>query len=745
VAAQTPTGDGDGWSGDPAERVRELRRLITHHNRLYHELDAPEIPDAEFDLLVRELATLEATHEDLVTADSPTRTVGAPPSVTFAPVVHRIPMMSLDNAMEAAELEAWGERLVRHLARRDAAIAAIAAAAGAAAGAVADHAGTAGDPLGDDPGEGDPAEGDPAEGEGGGPATVVAASTALGYACELKIDGVATALTYEGGRLVKGATRGDGRIGEDITENLRTLADIPTELPPGAPDRLEVRGEVYLPLARFEEINEALVAAGHKPYVNPRNTAAGSLRQKDPAATAGRGLRFWTYQLADVEGGPELRTHLDTLEYLGGLGFPINPEVTRRETLAEVLEHCRHWVEHRHDLDYEIDGVVVKIDRLDLREQLGSTTRAPRWAIAFKFPPEERTTVLREIMVSIGRTGRATPFARLEPVFVGGVTVETATLHNEDQVAAKDVRPGDTVIVRRAGDVIPEVVGAVPSLRPPDSEPWVFPRLCPCPLRTTLVRAEGESDTFCVEPACPFQRDQRLIHYGSRGAMDIEGLGERTVALLTGAGLAEDPADLYRLRAEDLLGFEGWGEVSVNNLLGAIEASKQRPLANLLVAFGVRHLGPAAATILARTFGSLDRILEADEDQLAAAEGVGPVIASAIRAWVAKGGTRTMIEGLREAGVNFTGPSGPTEPQVLAGKSVVVTGTLEGYSREEAEEAITSRGGKSPGSVSKKTTAVVVGADPGASKLTKARSLGIPVLDEAGFRALLETGRLPAP
>jgi DNA ligase (NAD+) len=365
-------------------------------------------------------------------------------------------------------------------------------------------------------------------------------------------------------------------------------------------------------------------------------------------------------------------------------------------------------------------------------------------AIAYKFPPEERTTLLKDIMVSIGRTGRATPFAVLEPVFVGGSTVGVATLHNEDQVKAKDVRPGDTVIVRKAGDVIPEVVGPVPSLRPEGVPPWVFPTTCPCPLGSTLVRAEGEADTRCVESACPFQRDQRIIHFGSRGAMDIEGLGERTVMLLSELGLVKDAADIYSLQASDLLGQEGWGEVSVRNLLAAIDASKSRPLPRLLTALGIKHLGPAAADALARAFGTLDAIVAAKEADLATTEGVGPVIAASITRWFAEDANRDMVERLRAAGVEFGHVEVSRQPQVLAGKAVVVTGTLEGFSREEVEAAIKDRGGKSPGSVSAKTLAVVVGREPGASKLSKAESLGIPVLDEAGFLALLETGDVPA-
>ncbi|MFN0028849.1 MAG: NAD-dependent DNA ligase LigA [Acidimicrobiales bacterium] len=679
--------------GDPAERIAELRRLIEHHNRLYHQLDRPELTDADFDVLVRELATLETLHPEAIPVDSPGPGVGAAPSALFDPVQHRVAMMSLDNAMDPAELAAWGERLTRAIGRT------------------------------------------PDGGDG----------AAVAFCCELKIDGVATALSYQDGQLVQGATRGDGQVGEDITDNLRTLADIPTALGPGAPARLEVRGEVYLPLSAFEATNAALLEAGQKPYVNPRNTAAGSLRQKDAAVTATRGLRFWTYQLAEIEGGPALSGHHESLQYLASLSFPINPEVKVLGSLTEVLEHCRYWESHRHDLNYEIDGVVIKVNDLALRQQLGSTARAPRWAIAYKFPPEERSTLLRDIHVSIGRTGRATPFALLEPVFVGGVTVETATLHNQDQVAAKDVRVGDTVIVRRAGDVIPEVVGAVLSLRPEGAEPWRFPSHCECPLGRPLVRAEGESDTFCIEPECPFQRDQRLIHWGSRGAMDIEGLGERTIRMLTEAGLARDPADLYRLTAEQLLGFEGWGEVSVNKLLRAIEDSKARPLPNVLVAFGVRHLGPAASTILASTFGSLEGIANARVEELAAVEGVGPVIAQAVRTWFDRGGTQDLLRRLHEAGLDPPPPTASNLRPILAGRSIVVTGALEGFTREEAEAAIVARGGKSPGSVSKKTTAVVLGADPGASKVTKATDLNIPIIDEAAFVALLETGELPTP
>ena len=680
---------------DLRRRSADLRAEILHHDRRYYELAQPEISDADYDQLVRELRAIEEEFPELLDETSPTQRVAGTATTTFAPVTHRVPMTSLDNAMDAAELRAWGERVQRGL--------------------------------------------------GGTPAR---------YVCELKIDGVAMSVRYEGGRFVQAATRGDGRVGEDVTANVATIAALPNELHgPAVPDVLEVRGEVYLPIAAFEQLkalkeaeNARRIAAGRKPEpvpVNPRNAGAGSLRQKDSSVTASRGLAFWSYQLGEVVGGPTFSSHHETLEFLTSLGFPVSPEVRVVDSIADVLAFCEHWQEHRHDLGYEIDGVVIKLDDLGQREQLGFTSRAPRWAIAFKFPPEERTTILRDIQVSIGRTGRATPFAVLEPVFVGGSTVGMATLHNEDQVRLKDVRPGDTVVVRKAGDVIPEVVGPVLSLRREDSTPWEFPRTCPCPLRSTLVRPEGEADTRCVEPACPFQRDQRIIHFGSRGAMDIEGLGERTVVGLSERGLVADPADIYSLTADDLRQLEGFGELSAAKLLAAIDGSKARPLPRLLVALGIRNLGPSAAEALARAFGSLDAIMGAGEADLATTEGVGPIIAASIIGWFARDDNRVIVEKLRRAGVDFGNVVVSRQPQVLAGKAVVVTGTLEGFSRDDAEAAIKERGGKSPGSVSTKTYAVVVGADPGASKLTKAEQLGVPVLDESGFRTLLETGELP--
>ena len=675
-------------TADVEPRILDLRAQITHHNRLYNDLDAPEISDADYDALVRELRALEELHPEFQSPDSPTERVGGSVSATFAPVVHRVPMTSLDNAMDRDELDAWGERLLRGL---------------------------------------------------GG--------EAAGFVCELKIDGLAMSLRYEAGVLVQAATRGDGRVGEDVTANIRTIASIPQRLRSttgvAVPDVLEVRGEVYMPLASFEALNLAAGAAGDKLLVNPRNAAAGSLRQKDPRITAKRSLSFWSYQLGEVVGGPEFANHHETLEFLNALGFPVNPHISQVATVEDVTAYCVRWREHRHDLDYEIDGCVVKVDNLAQRERLGFTSRAPRWAIAFKFPPEERTTLLKDIMISVGRTGRVTPFAVLEPVFVGGSTVGMSTLHNQDQVALKDVRPGDTVIVRKAGDVIPEVVGPVLTLRPEDSSPWVFPTNCPCPLHSELVRPAGEANIVCVEPACPFQRDQRIIYFASRGAMDIEGLGERTVFQLSDAGLVTNPADIYFITVDELLQLEGFATVSADRLVAAIQGSKNRPLPKLLTALGIKHLGPSAAEGLARAFGTLDAIIDGSEADLATTEGVGGVIAAAIKRWFAVEDNRRFIERLREAGVEFGNVVVSRQPQVLAGKAVVVTGTVPGFSREEAEAAIKDRGGKSPGSVSAKTFAVVVGADPGASKLTKATDLGIPMLDETGFVHLLETGELP--
>jgi DNA ligase (NAD+) len=678
-----------GWPSDKpvavsdlSARAQDLRNAIEYQTRRYFVDDDPEITDAEFDALVAELAALERDHPEIARPDSPTQTVGGLASPLFAEVRHRTPMMSLDKTTSYEELMAWGRRMDRFI------------------------------------------------------------SGAVAYTCELKIDGLAMSLLYEGGQLVRAATRGDGEVGEDVTANVMTIAEIPHVLTGKAPSAVEVRGEIFMPIPAFEDLNRRQVDAGARTFINPRNAAAGSLRQKDPQVTAGRELAFWAYQLGSVEGGPEFSRHTESLEWMRSVGFPVNPHIELVHGLDEVDEYCRKWLDRRHSLKYEIDGTVVKVDDLAQRRELGSTSRAPRWAIAYKFPPEEKTTLLKGIMVSIGRTGKATPFAMLEPVVVGGAKVSLATLHNEDQVRIKDVRPGDTVVVRRAGDVIPEVRGPVVALRPADLPPWTFPTDCPV-CGEGLVRLEGESDTYCINEECPGQRVQRISHFASRGAMDIEHLGERTVGQFAKAGLLGDVGDIYELDFGRVAEFEGWGEISINNLRAAIDASKTRPLANLLVGLSIRHLGATGSQILARNLRNLDRIMSASAEELAAVEGVGSIIGQSVQQFFARDTNRRLIERLRTAGLNFEGPAAPDVPQNLAGMSVVVTGTLERLSREDAEDAIKARGGKSPGSVSKKTTAVVVGRDPGAAKLTKAQDLGVPILDEDAFQRLLDTGQLP--
>jgi DNA ligase (NAD+) len=689
----------------PAARAAELRELITYHNERYHTLDAPEIPDAEYDLLVRELRELEASHPSLATADSPTQTVGGAPLGLFQEVRHRVPMMSLDNAFSEDDLRAWAERLRRPVPDLDLAT--------------------------------------------------------LDFSSEPKVDGVAMSLTYERGRFVQAATRGDGVTGEDVTANVATVKDVPHQLQAKAgpyPELLEVRGEIYMPLAAFAAMNAAQEAAGERLFVNPRNSAAGSLRQKDPGMTAKRPLSFWAYQVGEVEGVPEgspwpAPSQSANLALLRRAGFPVSPDAKKVRGIGAVVTRSQELAAARHDLAYDIDGVVSKVDDLALHAQLGATSRAPRWAIAFKFPPEERTTKLLRIEVSIGRTGRATPFGRLEPVFVGGSTVELATLHNQDQVQLKDVRPGEIVIVRKAGDVIPEIVGpvlagpGVPKRRKPK---WKFPSVCPS-CGQPLVRLEGESDTYCTNIDCPAQRVQRIAHYGSRSAMDIEGLGEERVVQLVAAGLIIDPADLYGLTVEQLTELERFAAISAANLVTAIAASTTQPLSRLLVALGIRHLGPAGARAMARAFGTLDAIMAADPQALAAVEGIGAIIAASVSEFLAAPTNQLVVSRLRESGVATEEPGGAATPAggtadaaaTLLGKTVVVTGSVSGYTREEAEEAIMGRGGKSPGSVSKKTFALVVGDAPGASKLKKAEDLAIPIVPAEQFEALLESGELP--
>jgi len=675
-----------------AERIAELRATLDYHARQYYELDEPEIPDAEWDQLYSELVALEAANPELVTPDSITQRVGGSGNEAFAPVTHTVPMMSLHNAFDGDDLRSWNDRAQRRLENQ----------------AVSQ------------------------------------------FAVELKFDGLAISLRYEGGVLVQGATRGDGRVGEDVTHNVRTIADIPQSLSGDVPPVLEVRGEVYMKLSAFERLNrrqaELAEASGKEPklYVNPRNTAAGSLRQIDAAVTADRELSFFCYQLGMVEGGPELGSHTETLAWLGSLGFPINEHTASFATIDEVEQRIHAFQAMRHDLDYEFDGVVVKVDHLRLQAELGADAKAPRWAIAFKLPPEERTTTLLDIEVSIGPSGRATPFAVLDPVFVGGVTVGTATLHNQDQVAAKDVRPGDTVIVRRAGDVIPEVVGPVLSERDPASSPWSFPTDCPV-CGHTLVRDEEAAATHCVNFSCARQIRGRIEHFVGRYAMDIEYLGEKNIDRFVSLGLLNDVADLYSLDYDRVLELDRIGAKSVENLQAAIEGSKARPLGNLLFGLRIPEIGQVNGQTLAAAFGSMDAVMAATVEEIAAVDGFGQVIAEAVHAWFANEQAQDLLARLKAAGLTMEAAEvDRSKEQTLEGQAVVVSGTLNGFTRDGAKEAILERGGKSPGSVSKKTLALVVGADPGASKVSKAEEAGVPVLDEAGFLHLLETGELPS-
>jgi len=655
-------------------RVEELREQINHHSYRYHVLDDPEVSDAEYDELIGELRSLEDAFPELITTDSPTQRVGAAPNALFAPVEHRAPMLSLDNAFSFDELDTWAQRVVKGLG-------------------------------------------------GETPA----------FACELKIDGVACALTYERGVLIRAATRGDGRTGEDITANVRTVVGIPTRLEVDDPPAIvEIRGEMYLPVRAFEQLNDGLLAAGQKPFANPRNAAAGSLRQKDPSVTAARPLRLWVHSFGAAE-GVSFDSHIGFLDWAGSVGLPVAPTTERRDSVEAVKAFLGHWEEHRHSVDWEIDGAVIKVDRTDLQRELGATSHAPRWAIAFKFPPEERTTILRAIDVHTGRTGKVTPFAVLEPVVVGGVTVTYATLHNEDEVRRKDVRVGDAVIARRAGDVIPEIVGPVLAKRRKGARRWKMPAVCNA-CGTPLVRAEGEADYRCPNKrGCPSQGLEWLFHFAGRGAMDIEHLGFVTVAKLLEKGLIEDPADIYALDADALGQLPGFKEKSIANILEQIEGSKDRPIWRLLVGLNIRHVGTHVAQVLARAFGSIDQLAAASEDEIDAVPEIGPEIAATVREWFDEDENRLLIEKLRAAGVRLADDVvGADAPKTLDGVTLVLTGGLATISREEATERAQAAGARVASSVSKKTTFVVAGENPG-TKLAKAEALGVEVLDEAAF------------
>ena len=699
-------GDEDRPAASPRARAAELNRLLNVYAYHYYALDDPVVTDAEFDRLLRELHAIEELHPELVSPDSYTQRVGGYVSDQFEPVRHAQRMYSIDDAMNLAELDEW-------LARTDEAL-----------GSTPEHP--------------------------------------VAYTCELKIDGLGVALTYRDAQFVRAATRGDGTTGENVTANVLTIKDVPHALAPeglasvadaGLGHSVEVRGEVYMPKHSFVRLNEDADAAGREPFANPRNAAAGSLRQKDPKVTAHRDLETFIYAVAD-EAPLSVTTQWQFLQWLRACGFSVNPNAARCTSAHEVHDFCARALAHREELDYDIDGVVVKVDSFAGQEALGFTARAPRWAIAFKFPPEEKRTVLREIRIQVGRTGVLTPVAEFDPVLVAGSTIARATLHNIDEVRRKNVRVGDTIVVHKAGDVIPEVVGPVLELRPADSVDFEMPALCPS-CGSPVVREEGEVAYRCVSIDCPAQAHERLCHWVSRKAMDIDGLGDELIGKLVAAGLVSDVADFYdRLTATALAGCPT-GRVSVAGddilvgktiaakVMEQVEQSRRAGLARVLFGLGIRHVGEQVARSIAREFGSMGALLEADEERIAAVEGVGPKIAHSVREFLSVPENLSVIERLREARVSLEEQRSADElAQTLSGLTFVLTGTLERHKRDEAKAALQAFGAKVSGSVSKKTSYVIAGAAAG-SKLTKAQQLGVPVLDEDALEQILATGEVP--
>ena len=668
-------------STELASRAEELRRQLEYHGHRYYVLDDPELSDPDYDALLNELRDIESEHPDLLTPDSPTQRVGGRPLDKFEEVPHLQPMLSLANARNEEELAAWVVRSERYLARQ-----------------------------GVEMGE-------------------------VRFVTEPKIDGLAISLVYEDGVLVRGATRGNGEVGEDVTQNLRTIGAIPLRVE-DAPPLLEVRGEIYLPLAAVARLNEQRAEAGEPTFMNPRNSAAGSIRQLDPALAASRPLSMWTYGIGEVD-GLEFDAHHEWLDWLRDHGFRVNPDVGLHDTVEEVVAACDAWLERRDRLDFEIDGVVVKVDDLGLQRQLGVVGREPRGAIAWKFPPTTATTTLKQVAWNVGRTGHMVPFAVLEPVQVSGVIVKLATLHNEEDLLRKDVRDGDEVIVMRAGDVIPQVVSPTSKAqrRRNRSGPPSAPRHCPA-CNTATIKPEGSVWTICPNRAgCPGQVFQAVKHFV--GAMDIDGLGEENVRRFLSEGLIEDSADLYSLTAERLSQLEGFGEISANNLIQSLEASKQQPFERVLYGLGIPGVGYVNARNLARSLRSMDELVKATEDRLVEVEGIGPIMARTIEETLAEDRTRELVRRFEESGLRMEeeGPAAPVEGP-LVGKTLVLTGTLPNLTREDATQRIEAAGGKVTGSVSKKTDYVVAGADPG-TKMTKARELGTEILDEDGLLTLL--------
>ncbi len=671
---------------DVKDRLEQLRQEVDYHLYRYHVLDSPVISDAEYDALYRELLALEEARPELVTPDSPTQRAGATPSDVFAKVRHPAPILSLMNAFDAEGLRAWRARLGR----------------------------------------------------------LLPADTHLQYVVEPKLDGLTVVLTYRDGRFVQGATRGDGEVGEDVTANLRTLRGVPKRIPVDPrsdvqpPAYLAVRGEVFLPLDKFEALNAERLAAGAPLYMNPRNTAAGSLRQLDPAKTAERPLRLYCYDVVAIEGGALPARQWERLAYLRQLGFPVSPDNRHCANLDEVVTVYEEWIERRNRINYEVDGVVVKVDDRVLAEELGYSGKDPRGALAMKFPAREKTTTLLDLQVNVGRTGVLAPNAVLEPVEIGGTTVSRATLHNFEEIARKDIRIGDRVLVKRAGDVIPYIVGPIVDARNGDERPIALPAVCPA-CGQPVLQLPDEVGLYCENAACPAQLIRRVEYFVSRGAMDIDGFGTQTASLLFEKGLIHDVADIYALRREDLLELEGFKDKKVDNLLAGIAASKERPVARLLTALGIRFVGSVVAGVLVDSLGSLDAIAAADAETLQAIDGIGPRTAVSVAAWFANEGNRTLIEKLRAAGLSLAAERQPpaVSSAQLAGKSFVITGTLPTLSRDEASALIVEHGGKVSGSVGKKTSYVLAGESAG-SKLAKAQELGVAVIDEAALLAMIQ-------
>ena len=660
------------------ERIEKLRETINYHNHRYYVLDSPEISDDEYDGLMGELKRLEEEHPEFITPDSPTQRVGAAPLEAFGVIEHREPMLSMGNAFSNDELLAWHKRISGLLGE--------------------EH---------------------------------------FDLVAEPKMDGLAVALVYENGKFVTGATRGDGFRGEDITQNLRTIKSIPLVVHGDIPARFEVRGEVYLSKQGFKKLNEDRAKAGQPLFANPRNAAAGSVRQLDSRITAQRPLDIYIYGLGWVE-GENPPTHWETLEYLESLGFKLNPDNKHLTDIAEVEDYYQHWLHERERYSYDADGIVVKVNRYDLQERLGFVGREPRWAIAYKFPAIQETTRLLDIRVNVGRTGTINPYAVLEPVLVGGVTIKKAALHNEDYIRQKDLRIGDIVIIQRAGDVIPEVVAPVVSLRTGHERVFRMPEKCEV-CGASVVRPEGEAMAYCTNASCPAQAHERVKHFISRGAMDIEGLGEKLAEVLLHEGLIKDVGDLYSLmdKKDELIGMERMAEKSVSNLLAAIEESKGRPLDRVIFALGIRHVGSETAELLVKHFNSMDRLSRASEVELTAIPAIGPKIAESIVAFFKQEDNRKLIERLRKAGVRMEEEAAGRTELPLSGQEFVLTGKLEAFPRSEAEARIKELGGSAGSSVTKKTTYVVVGTDPG-SKLDRARQLGIKTLSEQEFLRLLK-------